>query len=171
MDVIIRDVRKDDIVSVADIKVKGWQSAYRGMISDDYLDNMDMDKYASKMYKSYNSNGFIVAVVNDSVVGFCRYIFDCDSPYLGELSALYVRPDLKGNGIGTMLFNYVVNEFKKCGKTKMILWCLKDNYKSRKFYSDKGGVVISEKAFYLDDILYTDVCFSFDLEGGNYEYN
>ena len=69
------------------------------MISDDYLDNMDRDKYALKMYKSYNSNGFIVAVVNDLVVGFCRYIFDCDSPYLDELSALYVRPDLKGNGI------------------------------------------------------------------------
>ena len=26
MDVIIRNVRKDDIVSVADIKVSGWQS-------------------------------------------------------------------------------------------------------------------------------------------------
>lgn len=45
MDLIIRNVRKDDIVSVVDIKVSGWQSAYRGMISDDYLDNMDRDKY------------------------------------------------------------------------------------------------------------------------------
>lgn len=166
MDIIIRNVRKDDIISVADIKVKGWQSAYRGIISDDYLDSMDIEKNISKMYRNYNSNGFIVAVVNNEVVGFCRYIFDCDSPYLGELSALYVRPDLKGMGIGTKLFDYVVNEFKKCGKTKMILWCLKDNYKSRKFYSNKGGKIIGEKSFYLNDVLYTDVCFSFDLKEG-----
>lgn len=166
MDIIIRNVRKDDIISVADIKVKGWQNAYRGIISDDYLDSMDIEKNISKMYRNYNSNGFIVAVVNNEVVGFCRYISDCDSPYLGELSALYVRPDLKGIGIGTKLFDYVVNEFKKCGKTKMILWCLKDNYKSRKFYSNKGGKIIGEKSFYLNDVLYTDVCFSFDLKEG-----
>ena len=165
MDIIIRNVKKEDIPYVADIKIRGWQSAYRGIISDDYLDNMDRDKHISRMLSNYDSSGFIVAVVNDTVVGFCRYIFDCDSFYLGELSALYVIPDLKGMGIGSLLFNYVLNEFRKCGKHKMILWCLKDNYKSRKFYSNKGGNIIDEKSFDLNGFSYKDVCFEFDLKG------
>jgi hypothetical protein len=40
-----------------------------------------------------------------------------------EITALYVKTDLKYNGIGTKLFQFVVNEFKSQSKSKMILWC------------------------------------------------
>ena len=35
--IIIRNVKFEDLKSVADIATRGWQTAYRGIVDDDYL--------------------------------------------------------------------------------------------------------------------------------------
>ena len=78
MDIKIRKVKKEDLPAVVDIRIKGWQFAYRGIIDDGYLDNLSSEysKRIKKMEKTYMTNGFIVAESNNEVVGFCRYAFD-----------------------------------------------------------------------------------------------
>lgn len=170
MDIIIRNVRKEDLPSVVDIKITGWQSAYKGIVDDTYLNNLSNERETriAKMEKNYMTNGFIVAESNGEVVGFCRYIFDNSfSPEIEnidcELCAIYVRKDLKYSGIGTKMFNYVVNEFKKNNKTKMVLWCLKDNEPSKKFYTKMGGKIIKEKNVDIGDEQYIECCFEYDI--------
>ena len=130
--IIIRNIEENDIPSVVDIQINGWKTAYRGIIDDNVLNSMNRDERIEKRRKDYKENGFIVAELDNQVVGFCRYIdsnkFTQDiSDVDCELLALYVKPDLKYNGIGTKLVQFVINEFKSKNKTKMILWCLKDN--------------------------------------------
>ena len=43
-DIIIRNATIEDVERIADIKIEGWQTAYRGIIDDDFLDNMDREK-------------------------------------------------------------------------------------------------------------------------------
>ena len=43
-DIIIRNATIEDIEKIADIKIEGWQTAYRGIIDYDFLDNMDKEK-------------------------------------------------------------------------------------------------------------------------------
>lgn len=43
-DIIIRNATIEDVERIADIKIEGWQTAYRGIIDDDFLDNMDRKK-------------------------------------------------------------------------------------------------------------------------------
>lgn len=116
----------------------------------------------------YKENGFIVAELNNQVVGFCRYIdsnkftreisdIDC------ELLALYVKPNLKYNGIGTKLFQFVKNDFKSKHKRKMILWCLKDNDPSKKFYFKMGGEIIKERAIEIEGKEYLEVGFLLNI--------
>ena len=137
--IIIRNIEEKDIPSVVDIQIDGWKSAYKGIVDDNVLNSMNRDERIKKRSNDYKENGFIVAEINNEVIGFCRYIdsgkftqnisnIDC------ELLALYVKPNLKYKGIGTQLFQFVINEFKSKNKTKMILWCLKDNEPSKKFY-------------------------------------
>ena len=38
MDIIIRNIKFDDIPNVVDIQINGWLSAYRGIIDDNYLE-------------------------------------------------------------------------------------------------------------------------------------
>lgn len=166
----IRKVEKKDLPFIVDIRIKGWQSAYKDVIDDEYLANLNNERNEriAKMEAGYNENNFIVAELNGEIVGFCRYITDNSfSPEVKgadcELTAIYVRPDLKYCGIGTKIFKYVMEDFQKQGKTKMILWCLKDNEPSKKFYNKMGGKVIKEKTVEIGNKKYIECCFLYDL--------
>ena len=50
-DIIIRNATIEDVERIADIKIEGWQTAYRGIIDDDFLDNMDREKEIEKRWK------------------------------------------------------------------------------------------------------------------------
>ena len=52
MDFIIRNTTIKDIPAISTIKVKGWQTAYKGMIDDDYLNNMNINRTIEKNTKS-----------------------------------------------------------------------------------------------------------------------
>ncbi len=129
---------------------------------------MNRNERIEKIRRYYKDNGFIVAELNNEVVGFCNYIdtnkftqgisdIDC------ELLALYVKPDLKYNGIGTKLFQFVINEFKSKNKTKMILWCLKDNEPSKKFYTKMGGKILKERTIEIGEKNYCEVGFIYNI--------
>lgn len=48
---IIRNVQEEDIPSVVDIKITGWQTAYKGMIDDTVLNSFDREKEIEKRKK------------------------------------------------------------------------------------------------------------------------
>ena len=169
-DIIIRKVRKEDISDVVDININDWKIAYRGIIDDDYLDNLEnrREEKIKKMLDNYLENNFYVAILNNQVVGFCRWCDDNsyspDIPGIDcELSALYVKYDLKEKGIGTKLFQYVKKDLKSKGKKKMILWCFKDNEPSKKFYSKMGGKIITEGIYSTGGKDYKTVGIEFDI--------
>ncbi len=165
---IIRNIEEKDIPQVVDIQIDGWQTAYREIIDDEYLDSMNRESKIEKRKKDYMNNGFIVAEYENNIVGFCRYVdsneFSSDIDNIDcEMLALYVKPDLKRNGIGKKLFEYVINEFKKENKRNMILWCLKENESSKKFYEKMGGKIIKERFIKIGDKEYSEVGFLYDL--------
>ena len=51
--IIIRNVKFEDLKSVADIATRGWQTAYRGIVDDDYLNNLSIEE---KEYIKNNRN-------------------------------------------------------------------------------------------------------------------
>ncbi len=166
--IIIRNIEENDIPSVVDIQINGWKTAYREIIDDNVLNSMNREERIEKRRKDYKENGFIVAELDNQVVGFCRYIdsnkFTQDISNVDcELLALYVKPDLKYNGIGTKLVQFVINEFKSKNKTKMILWCLKDNEPSKKFYTKMGGEIIKERVIEIGEKGYCEVGFVYNI--------
>ena len=167
-DIIIRNVNEKDISSVADIQVNGWKTAYKGIIDDVILNSMNKDEKIKRFEGNYKKNGFVIAELENEVVGFCRYAdsneFTPDMQDIDcEITALYVKPNLKYNGIGTKLFQFVINEFKSKNKTKMILWCLKDNELSKKFYTKMGGKIIKERVIEIGEKSYCEVGFMYNI--------
>lgn len=165
---IVRNVEKEDLKAVAEIVVNGWKAAYRGIIDDDFLDSLNANDAYQRMLKNYQENGFVVAEIDNEVVGFCRYtlenLFSKEYTEIdGEISAIYVKPELKRNGIGKKLFEYVFNEFKKNGNKKIILWCLKENYPSRAFYEKMGGILCGESMIIRGGKKYKEVGFQFNI--------
>ena len=166
---IVRNVKKEDLRDVSEIAIKGWQTAYRGIVDDEYLDKLSIDEFYQKRLKDYAENGFVVAEEKNKILGFCRYregnaygdkFLDVDC----EILALYVKPELKRKGIGKALVDYVKNEFRENKYSKMIIWCLKDNYPSRAFYEKMGGIYCGENSIQKGNKEYEEVGFIYDLK-------
>ena len=45
----------------------------------------------------------------------------------------------------------------------MILWCLKDNEPSKKFYTKMGGKIIKERAIEIEEKEYLEVGFEYNI--------
>lgn len=166
--IIIRDVKKEDIPEIVDIKINGWKNAYKGIISDDILNSMKKEENIKRIEENYTKYGFIVAVLNNNVVGFCSYVdsnkYTKDISNIdSEILSLYVRPEFKYNGIGTKLFKYVIDELREKNKSKMILWCLKENEPSKKFYEKMGGKIITTRMIEIGNNNYCEVGFCYDI--------
>ena len=167
--VIIRNVKKEDLRAVSEIVVRGWKTAYKGIIDNEYLESLKVEDNYQKRLKDYNENGFVVAELNGEIVGFCRYtlenLFSKELTEIdGEISALYVKPELKRNGIGRKLVEYVFNEFKKNGNENIVLWCLKENYPSRAFYEKMGGVLCGESTINRGGKEYKEVGYRYEID-------
>ena len=161
-EIIIRTLTKEDVIGAAEIKVSGWKTAYNGIVDSSFLDLLNVDSQAANFNNFIDSENFIVAVEDGRVVGFCRFMYDnsfsSDIEYADcELTAIYVRPECKGKGIGTKLFEYVLNKFNNQNKTTMILWCLADNVNSIEFYKHMGGIIQEIRPVEIGDKSYKEV--------------
>ncbi|MBR0491831.1 MAG: GNAT family N-acetyltransferase [Clostridia bacterium] len=169
MDIIIRTATINDVGQIAKIKIEGWQTAYKGIIDNDFLDNMNLNEEIKKR-KNNIENGvdIIVAELNNEIVGFClyrNYIKEPENYHNAncELSALYVKSSLKRKGIGSKLMKYVIQKLKNQGKTQMILGCLKENSPSRTFYEKMGGKIIKIENSKIGNKEYEEVIYEYDI--------
>lgn len=163
-DIIIRKANLEDLKEVAEIAVSGWKNTYKGIIDEEYLNNMSVEETYQKIKEGYQENNYIVAELNKEIVGFCRYTLNyskSDENANGEIIALYVKTELKYNGIGTKMFCHVMNDFKKNGNHRVVIGCLKENYPSRKFYEKMGGKVYTENWFERGGKKYKEVFYEY----------
>ena len=95
MEFRIRKTTKSDANDVAVVHVRSWQSAYRGIISDSFLDSMSIEKQAERFINyldEYKGKTFYYVAENDGkiignlVLSGCR---DDDKANAGEIIAIY----------------------------------------------------------------------------------
>lgn len=139
----VRDAVPADAYRVAEVHVRSWRSAYRGLLDQDYLDGLTAEAWASRY--DFGRVGLrvpstLVAVRDDTVCGFasvglCR---DDDLADLGELMALYVDPHHLRTGTGRLLIEAARARLAARGFTGAVVWVLRDNHRARRFYERDG---------------------------------
>jgi hypothetical protein len=98
----VREMYEADIDAVAALRVRGWRTAYAGLIPQHYLDAMSAEAQAQRRRAGFaSSRGTVwdlVAVDEDDVpvgwVCFGEYRGKIDAAAPGEAYALYVEPAL-----------------------------------------------------------------------------
>ena len=100
-----------------------WQEAYRGIVSDRYLDTMTVEATTARA-RNFPENT-IVAKDKDKVVGFAVYSpsRDEDLPDAGEVDAIYVLSEYYGRKVGYRLMNEAISRLGEyntflCGCSK-----------------------------------------------------
>ncbi|MFE9853014.1 GNAT family N-acetyltransferase [Streptomyces sp. NPDC005576] len=146
----LREMTDEDCEAVAAIRVRGWQSAYRGLLPQAYLDAMDVGRETETRRKRLAGGGAVnlVAVSGPpgspaaEVVGWACYGAyredDGRRTEGGELYTLYVRPDRTGAGTGGALLAEIMGRAAADGFPTLALWVLRENTGARRFYERAG---------------------------------
>ena len=133
--IVIKEMESDDeIKGKAYVHFKSWHEAYKGIVSDEYLEKMTAEKCEALSYKWRDR--VITAKDNGRVVGFVGYGESSELQGYGEIFALYVLSEYYGTGVGQMLLDAA---FEKLAEyPHKCLWVLKENKRARRFYEKNG---------------------------------
>ena len=136
---------EEDCDELSKLKQKMWKETYRGIYSDDRINNYDFEKNR-KMFLSFVNNPDIeLYVVQDKnkLVGYmaCGIPYRPYKDYKQEIGLLYLLKKYQGKGIGRELFNIGYNKIKENGYDEFFISCNKYNVNAQQFYKKMGGVV------------------------------
>jgi GNAT superfamily N-acetyltransferase len=143
MALTVRDATAEDAIAVAQVHIRAWQAAYRGLIPDEFLDGLRAEERATRY--SLGSTGSdtpetILAVDDEAIRGFATVgpSRDADAPAAGELYALYIDPLHWQQGIGSLLMEHGYRRLRARGFKQAILWLLVGNEQAERFYRADG---------------------------------
>jgi ribosomal protein S18 acetylase RimI-like enzyme len=143
----LRDATPADAHAIAEVLVRSWRAAYRGLLPDDVLAGLsvpDRERFWSgALTARAPGTRAVVASIAGAVVGFAAtgpplVPADRADPTLGDLYALYLAPDVWHRGIGTQLHDAALDRLRSCGFTHAGLWVLDTNELALRFYHRHG---------------------------------
>ena len=139
----IRWAKTSDAQALGNLHTTSWLKAYKNIIPDNILSQLDPEKRTEKFKKAIKENKKQTAVLllNDQVIGFITLDKNRDQDYddqTGEIWGIYLHPDYWHQGLGSKLIQWGIEELKERGYKKITLWVLKDNKSSRRFYEKNG---------------------------------
>jgi GNAT superfamily N-acetyltransferase len=142
----IRPAEPTDAPGIAEVHVRSWQDAYRGLLPQDYLDNLDVvhrregwDRILATT--GWPRTGAFVAEDSHAIIGFTHVgpTRDQDEPRaVGEVTAIYVLSRAWGTGAGRALMAGAVSTLADAGFAEASLWVLDANTRARRFYELAG---------------------------------
>ncbi|MBM4428224.1 MAG: GNAT family N-acetyltransferase [Chloroflexi bacterium] len=147
----IRNAVLNDAVGIATVHIASWRETYRGMVPDDFLENLSIQRRTAQWENSLSDSEntyhrAFVAVMDGQIVGFSNYGYATEnaSDFRGELFALYLLQSAQGQGIGGELIRAAVGGLRGMHVDSMMVWVLKEN-PTRKFYEHFSGKYLQEK--------------------------
>jgi GNAT superfamily N-acetyltransferase len=149
MESAIRAAGPEDANAIADAHVASWRAAYVGKVPQHYLDQLSPGRRAQRWSELLSSRPpmvVFVAETTDAVLGFAsvgpsRDTDDDVSGPVGEVMAIYTRPEAWGHGVGRRLMERAVRHLTATGFAEATLpWVLDSNDRAIRFYEAGGWV-------------------------------
>jgi GNAT superfamily N-acetyltransferase len=137
-----------DVESIARLHAQSWRTAYRGMLSDEYLDQQvvadRLEFWTSRFANVAPGRKLVLQALRDrELLGFVCVLLDAEPQWGARLDNLHVSPASKGTGIGYVLFNAAREWIADVATgTAMHLWCVERNHVARRFYERQGGRIV-----------------------------
>lgn len=163
----IRKATIEDANGIASVHVTSWKETYKGIIKDEILSNLDIEKRTEDWkcrIQQNKPNHFIYVAENNlgEIIGFAVGGKNRSEQYdyEGELYAIYILSFYKNQGVGNRLIQIIAEKlFQSAGFKSMLVWVLKDN-PSRGFYERYFPKLID--TIYLDRLEVDEVAYGWD---------
>jgi ribosomal protein S18 acetylase RimI-like enzyme len=145
----IREASAADVEEIARLHLASWSTAYRGIVSDEFLAGVTLESRITRWGQAVASSdsGTIVATEDGSILGVCHFGPRRKPPATstGEVYALHIRPELRRRGVGKLLLDAAVTRMAQRGNDGAVLWVLRDNAQARRFYEAQGWSFTGEE--------------------------
>ena len=143
---MVRPALQEDAEGIARVNIATWQSAYRGLLPDDFLASLSEASYAERWRRILRDGSSSVYVVEqpEGIVGFASGGRERagENGFAGELYAIYVLASAQRQGHGRELVRAVAGALREMKLKDMIVWVLHDNASARQFYERLGGIYV-----------------------------
>lgn len=143
----IRKASLADCPAIAQVQVEGWRTTYRGVVAEEYLENLSVTERTQKWVENVQVSLVTLVAENSDgqVVGFADGGAERTgrTDFRRELYAIYLLKNFRGNGLGRHLVRSVFDVLCAAGYESFLIWVLAEN-PYRRFYESLGGVVVAE---------------------------
>ena len=164
----IRPAEVHDTARIAEIHVATWKRAYRGLLPQPFLDQLNPAQrrpmWERILANPTSSSGALVADTGQDLVGFVHFCPtrdpDRDPAIVGEITSIYVLPTAWQTGVGKRLMTAALYSMGAAGFQHATLWVLSTNSRAIHFYTqggwtpdnttkldEVGGIVVTEARF------------------------
>lgn len=130
-----------DLEDMVRIHCESWKHAYKGIISDDFIQRKNQsrrEKWAdilsgeNKKHYIIRQNGTAIGMVS---IDFPREAAEADTY---EIFGLYILPEYERMGYGSETVAFIEEKIRNMGYKKISLWVLEPNIAARRFYEKLG---------------------------------
>lgn len=147
---IVRRARPEDAAALAEIHIAAWRGAYRGVMSDAFLDGLDVAQWTERWRQTLTRAAPALAPEAVLIVereagrpaGFAitgpERPLSPHSGSRGELWAINVAPEAWGKGLGYALLTAAQEALAHAGHREAVLWVIAANERARRFYERAG---------------------------------
>lgn len=139
----IREARLTDAAGIAKVHVDSWRTTYKGIIPDEYFNNLSCAQRADLWDKNISKpDSYVIVAENDDgeIIGFAdAWKRDNNKEDKAiDLTSIYLLEDYQGKGVGKQLLKALFDYFKNAGYETVYVEVLEDN-KTKFFYEYYGA--------------------------------
>jgi GNAT superfamily N-acetyltransferase len=141
----IRHAVSSDAAGIASLHASSWQTAYRGILREDFLQGPvianRLQLWRERLCDNPSQSQHIFISEHDGEIqGFACAFLDADPQWGTLLDNLHVAPSQKGRGLGVQLMAVVAQTVLREGLASALhLWVYEQNLQARRFYERLGG--------------------------------
>ena len=146
---VVRPAIPDDARAVADLHVRAWRSAYRGILPPELLGELSVELRERSWLQAIEGEGqpamTLVAEADEPgrpPAGFCALALPSRDDDAGErtaeVAATYVDPARWQSGVGRALLGSALGSLESSAWDDVTLWVFLRNAQARAFYARSG---------------------------------
>tara|TARA_B110001454_G_scaffold192721_1_gene193211 strand:- start:621 stop:1181 length:561 start_codon:yes stop_codon:yes gene_type:complete len=153
---LVRLAQPDDAHALAQLHSASWRQAYRGQMTDAFLDGPVFEDrlalWTGRLLNPSPRQAVWVATRDDTVVGLACAFAHHDERWGTLLENLHVTPDHKRQGIGQLLFDAVRQWANQSAPGHWLhLWVLASNHTAQRFYQQLDAQHVESGAWHAPD--------------------
>lgn len=145
----VRRASINDITEMSLIHAHSWKSAYRDLLPDEYLEELEDTGWVSMLEKNMRDDSIVAWVATlEKDIAACTCVGN--SRHKGyeqqlELISIYVLPEHWNKGLGSSLVNEVLNYASDNAYPEVGLWVMDQNTQAIRFYEKHGFIYNDDK--------------------------